>query len=145
MAETFVSQLEQDIKGPDFGSKQDVLRIWYNKEGDCVQFKTMPNVATKRKRIDGYLTLYVSIEDGKTIGFQLKDIRALIEEHGDAGIMDVQAGYTTEDKRLVSITATALILIALKKSTDFVNRISGYEDAIRTVPKEDSLEIPVAI
>lgn len=145
MEEKFITQLKQDLERVDFGSKQNDIQLWYNEEGDCIQFVTMQDVATIGKRIDEYLTLYVSMEDEKPIGFQLKDVHALIREHGIGGVVEVQAGYTPADKRLVSITATTLILIALNKRTDSKNRIYGYERALRTVPREaDTLKIPVA-
>lgn len=141
MEEKFIRQLKQDLEGSDFGSRQDDLQIWYNKEGDCFQFKTMQHVATMGKRIDEYLTLYISIEDGKPVGFQLKDINALIKEL-DIDLMAVQAGYVSGDKSLVSITA--LMLRALVKMPESVNRISGYTDAFRTMVKDvDNVKIPV--
>lgn len=142
MEEKFIKQLKQDLNGSDFGSKQDDLQIWYNKEGDCLQFKTIPNVATIGKRIDEYLTLYISIEDEKPIGFQLKDVRALIKDLG-VDLMAVQAGYVSGDKSLVSITA--LMLKALVKMPESINRFSGYANAFRTIVKDvDNVKIPVA-
>ncbi len=105
MEEDFIKQLEQDIAGIDFGSKQDDLQMWYNERGDCIQFKTM-NVPAIRERIDECLTLYFSIEDQKPIGFQLKDIKALANLL-DVDIM-VKADITSSDKSLISITALIL-------------------------------------
>ncbi|HCN19767.1 MAG: hypothetical protein A2060_03650 [Planctomycetes bacterium GWA2_50_13] len=144
MEETFITHLRQELQRSDYGSKHGDIQIWYNEAGDCIQFKTTDHIATRGKRIDEYLTLYVAIEDEKPIGFQLKDVHALIKEYGTAGMVEVEAGYISADKRLVSITATTLILIAFNKRTDSKNRIHGYERALRTVPRElDSLKIPV--
>lgn len=141
MEEKFIEQLKQDLKGADFGSKQDNLQLWYNKEGDCIQFKTMQHVPVARRRIDEYLTLYISIENKKPIGFQLKDIHALIAEHGN--LMTVQAGYTFTDKSVISITA--LILKAFVKMPESINRFSGYRDAFSTMARDvENLEIPIA-
>lgn len=142
MEEKFITQLKQDIEGKDFGSRQDDLQLWYNEEGDCIQFKTM-HVATIRKRIDEYLTLYISIEDNKPIGFQLKDIHALINEHKMDSII-VQADYSSSDKKLVSISM--LIFEAFVKMPRTINRTSGYAEAFRTIARDvDSVEIPTAV
>ncbi|MCP4987406.1 MAG: hypothetical protein GY928_15520 [Colwellia sp.] len=99
------------------------------------------HVATIGKRVDEYLTLYVSIEDQKPIGFQLKDIHALFNVY-DADLMKVQADYTSKDKRLVSI-ATLMLKAFSKAPSPTINRISGYSDAFRTMVKgTDSVEIP---
>ncbi|MFQ5964686.1 MAG: hypothetical protein ACE5KZ_10405 [Candidatus Scalinduaceae bacterium] len=141
MEKEFINQIMQDAKGSDFGSKQHDLQIWYNQEGDCIHFKTM-HVATIRKRIDEYLTLYLSIEDKKPIGFQLKDIHALFNVY-DMDLMAVQADYTSKDKRLVSITTLMLKAFA-KIPSPTINRFSGYSDAFRTIPKDaDKVEIPI--
>ncbi len=143
MEEKFIEQLKQGLEESDFGSKQNDIQLWYNQEGDCIHFKTM-HVATIGKRIDHYLTLYFSLEDKKPIGFQLKDIHALFNVH-DLELMAVKAGYTSRDKRLVSITTLMLKAFA-KTPSPTINRFSGYSDAFRTIPKEaDKVEIPVLV
>jgi hypothetical protein len=140
MEDAFIKQLKHDIEGSEFGSKQEELQIWYNQEGDCVQFKTM-HVATIAKRIDEYLTLYISIEDNKPIGFQLKDIHALANKY-DVDLTAVQADYTSRDKRLVSITT--LMFQAFVKIPKTTNRVSGYSEAFRTIARDAyNVEIPV--
>ncbi|MFQ5962769.1 MAG: hypothetical protein ACE5KZ_00615 [Candidatus Scalinduaceae bacterium] len=141
MEEKFIEQVTQGLKGSDFGSKQHEPQIWYNKEGDCIQFKTR-HVATIRKRIDEYLTLYATMEDEDPIGFQLKDIHALASVH-DIDLMAIQADYTSRDKKLVSISM--LIFKAFAKRPPSINRISGYTDAFRTMVKDgDNVKIPVS-
>jgi hypothetical protein len=139
MEEKFITQLKEDIEDKDFGSKQEDLQLWYNEEGDCIQFKTM-HVATIGERIDDFLTLYKSVEDNKPIGFQLKDIHALISKY-DIDLIAVQAGYTPSDKRLVSIST--LLFNAFTEMNDSINRRAGYSEAFRTIAREDSIEIPV--
>ncbi|MBS1258867.1 MAG: hypothetical protein MAG551_01931 [Candidatus Scalindua arabica] len=137
----FIKQLENDIKSPEFGSKPNDHLMWYNKEGDCIHFKTM-DVDIIGKRIDEFLTLYISIEEQKPIGFQLKDIHALTRLL-DADIM-VETDVTTSDKRLVSINM--LILKAFAKRPPNINRVSGYTDAVGVITKDEynSVEIPVS-
>lgn len=139
MEDDFIKQLKQDIESDDFGSKQNDIQLWYNGEGDCIQFLTIHD-GTIRKRIDEHLTLYLSIEDEKPVGFQLKDIHALINKH-DMDAMTVHADYAPSDKRLVSIAA--LIFKAFAKTPTSINRVSGYSEAFRTMAREDSVEIPV--
>lgn len=140
MEEEFIKQLEKDIKSPEFGSKRDDLLMWYNKEGDCIHFKTM-DVDIVGKRIDEFLTLYISIEEQKPVGFQLKDIHALTSAH-DIDLM-VQADVATKDKRLISINM--LIFKAFAKKPPNINRFSGYTDAIGVMAKDAyNVEIPVA-
>ncbi len=136
----FTKQLEKDIKSPEFGSKQDDHLMWYNKEGDCIHFKTM-DVDIIGKRIDEFLTLYISIEEQKPVGFQLKDIHALTSAH-DIDIM-VQADVTTKDKRLISINM--LILKAFAKKPANISRFSGYTDAVGVMTKDEYKEIPAAV
>ncbi|MCP4987906.1 MAG: hypothetical protein GY928_18195 [Colwellia sp.] len=134
----FTKQLEKDIKSSKFGSKRDDHLMWYNEEGDSIHFKTM-DVDIVGKRIDEFLTLYISIEEQKPVGFQLKDIRALTEAHNIN--LTVQAGATTTDKRLVSINMLMFKAFSIKPSSK--NRISGYAEALEAMTKDgDRVEIP---
>lgn len=139
MEDTFLKELNKDIQSDDFGSGQNDPVIWYNEEGDCLQFKTM-HVATIGKRIDEYLTLYLSAEDDKPIGFQLKDIHALYSKH-DADLMAVHADYTSKDRILISVSM--LMLKAFKKKAESINRLSGYSEAFSITRDVDKVEIPV--
>ncbi len=139
MEENFIKQLKQDIESNDFGSKQNDIQLWYNAEGDCIQFLTIHN-ETIRKRIDEHLTLYLSIKDEKPVGFQLKDIHALIDKY-DMDAMTVHADYASNDKRLASISA--LMFKAFTKMPTSINRRSGYSEAFSTIAREDSVEIPI--
>lgn len=141
MEETFLEELKRDIQSDDFGSGQDNPTIWYNEGGDCLQFKTM-HVATIGKRIDEYLTLYLSAEDNKPIGFQLKDIHALYNKH-DADLMAVHAGYTSKGRILISMSM--LMLKAFKKKKESINRLTGYSEAFSITRGVDKVEIPVPV
>jgi hypothetical protein len=137
MEEKFITRLKQNLKGSDFGSKQDDVHLWYNEEGDCIQFKTT-HVATIGKRVDEYLTLYISVENQKPIGFQLKDVQALLNAQ-NLDLMAVQVDYASLDKSLVSVSM--LIFEAYSKMPTTINRKFGYSEAIRTMVK-DKVEIP---
>ena len=139
MEETFLEELQRGIQSDDFGSEQDNPTIWYNEEGDCLQFKTM-HVATIGKRIDEYLTLYLSAEDNKPIGFQLKDIHALYNKH-DADLMAVHADYTSKGRILISMSM--LMLKAFKKKEESINRLTGYSEAFSITRGVDKVELPV--
>ncbi len=141
MEDTFLEELKRDIQSDDFGSGHDAPNIWYNEDGDCLQFKTT-HVATIGKRIDEYLTLYLSAENNEPIGFQLKDIHALYSKH-DADLMSVQADYTSEGKILISMSM--LMLKAFKKKKESINRLTGYSEAFSITRGVDRVEIPVAV
>ena len=131
----FIGQFGKDAK---LGSHKDQTHLWYNQDGDCIQFQTT-DVAIVADRIDEYLTIYRSAENNEPVGFQLKDIKALIKKYGLAGI-SVEA--TVRDNKLISVTA--LLLRAFGALTPSINRNEGYATAFRALPKEeDAIAVPV--
>ena len=126
----FLKKILSDSKSDRFGSQKDNHTIWYNEEGDCLQFQTS-NDAIIRDRIDEYLTLYRSAEDDSPIGFQIKDIKALIDKYSVGGIV-VKA--TVNDGKLISVTALLVNILADLGAT--IIRRQGYAEALRTFPRE---------
>ena len=125
-------------KSEKIGSCKSDLPIWYNEQGDCIQF-IADQVAEIADRIDDYLTIYRSAEDDKPIGFQLKDVKALIRKFGYKGI---QVEALVSQKNLVSVTA--LLLSAFCDMGPSISRREGYARAIQTLPREaDRIPIPV--
>ena len=137
--EDFLKELISKFgKGEKLGSRKDELHIWYNEDGDCVQFQS-DQVAIIRQRIDEYLTVYRSAESNEIIGFQLKDIKALINKY-ECDIFAVKAAV----KNKVLISITTLLLKAFSKQSPTINRLQGYDNAIKSVPKEnEEVAIPV--
>jgi len=114
-----------------FGSKKN--QIWYNKEGDCLQLQT-EQVAVVGERIDEFLTVYHSAENNDIIGFQLKDIKELVNRYGLTGIV-VNASV---DPDKLDISVYALLLRAFRSANLSVSREVAYSKVITTVPKESS-------
>ncbi len=136
--EKFLKRLEEDLKEKKFGSRKDNIQMWYNKDGDCVHFQKV-HVAIVRDRVDEYLTVYRSAENDEPIGFQLKDVNALIDRYELDGMV-IEA--TFKGDKLISVTR--LILKAFSKSNSTINRLSGYGDALKVLTKErDNVAIPV--
>ena len=136
--ENFLKELMSKFcNGEELGSHRNELHIRYNEDGDCVQFQT-DHVAIVRQRIDEYLTLYKSAESDKVIGFQLKDIKALVNKY-ECDSFTVKAAV--HNKLLMSITT--LLLKAFSKQHPTINRMRGYDGAIRAVPRDESVSIPI--
>jgi len=99
-----------------------VPRPWYNPEGDCIVFKSR-NVAVVAERVDGILTLYLSAEDGRPVGFQIKGVRHLLKELGCEGL-------TIESQARGNEVSVALILwAAYETGPATVSRRRGYAAA----------------
>lgn len=137
--EELLRKLAEAKKSKEFGCHRNQLQMWYNPDGDCIQFQT-EHVAVIGERIDDYLTIYRSAENNKPIGFQLKDVKALIDKYYFDGII-INAGV--KEGKLVSLTALLVRLIS--ESRPSIIRNEGYTEALeslRALP-EDSLAVPV--
>ena len=112
-------------------------KAWYNPYGDCIEFRSV-NEAVVGDRIDCWLTIYRSAQTNEPIGFQLKDVMALVKEFGVEG---VAVEYNIDDdKKLVSLTA--LFIIALLKEKDSIRRRSAYTETIKNLIKvEDEVSL----
>lgn len=124
---------EAGITGP-IGSHKNT--VWYNKEGDCLQFQA-EQVAVIGDRIDEFLTVYLSAENNDIIGFQLKDVKELIKKYGLAGLA-VDASVA-RDK--ISISVFTLLLRAFGLTSKTIKEEKAYSNVIHAVPKEKA-EIP---
>lgn len=117
------------------GENAHALQLWYNSYGDCIEYQT-EQVAIVADRIDNYLTIYRSAESNKAIGFQLKDIKALMKKCRS----DVHLEWTTKKKTLVSVSA--LLLAALEEELPLsIKKRSGYLEAIRNLAKNDEVAL----
>lgn len=141
--ENFLRELHEAAKSNEFGYQKDQMQIWYNPDGDCLQFQA-DHVAVIGDRIDDYLTIYRSAETNEPIGFQLKDVMALISKYYYDGIIvkaDVDKG------KLVCVTA--LLVRLLSESRPSIIRKEGYTEALeslRILPKEsDCFIMPRAL
>lgn len=110
-------------------------RPWYNTYGDCIEFQTVDE-AIVGDRIDDFLTIYRSAETDMAIGFQLKDIMALLEKFGCDGL---HLKVEVDNDKLVSLAA--LLLQAYEELPRTIKRRSGYSEAIRNLTKMESDEV----
>ena len=139
MEEDFLKEWSKDFGGDEkLGSHKDNVGMWYNKDGDCIQFQTK-QVAVVADRVDEYLTIYRSAEDNQAIGFQLKDVKRLINKYGLEGIA---VSASVKDKLLVSVIA--LLLRAFRVTGQSITREEGYGNAIRSARTvDDRLQVTV--
>ena len=114
------SELGKDAK---LGSQKDDIRPWYNSHGDCIEFQTRQE-AFVADRIDEYLTIYRSIESKEPIGFQIKDVKALVSMYG-ADSLSVKA--EVKGTRLISVRT--LLFAAYESSPGTIARRQGYASA----------------
>ena len=100
---------------------------WYNPDGDCIVHK-IANEAVIADRIDELLTLYLSANDRRVIGYQIKGVLALIRKFGWDG-MAVECTASGDEVRCVSVAA--LLLAAFGEGPNTVGRRSAYARSVR--------------
>lgn len=125
---TLTAYLERhDAAQPD----QSPMRPWYNQYGDCIEYQA-ESVAVVADRIDGYLTIYRAADTNNAIGFQLKDVKKLMDKY--QAIFGVV--FRTQDSKLISVTS--LLLTALQiEPVQNMKKLSGYEQALKNFSTED--------
>src|SRR6266545_2635137 len=79
---------------------------WYNPEGDCIIYQTTDE-ALVADRIDQSLTIYRSVENGKAIGYQIKDVAAIVSRFGLGGIA---VEWSENKDELTSVSIYSLLL-----------------------------------
>ncbi|HEV58000.1 MAG TPA: hypothetical protein ENN87_11000 [Phycisphaerales bacterium] len=99
---------------------------WYNPHGDCIIYQTADE-AVVRERVDEFLTVYHSALDNRVIGYQIKDVTAIIKKFGLVGLA-VQSEQN--GTRITSISASALLLAAYEDGLPSLRRREAYAEAI---------------
>ncbi|MBN2271676.1 MAG: hypothetical protein JXN61_13740 [Sedimentisphaerales bacterium] len=108
------------------GEQEFTARPWYNPDGDCIIYQTADE-AVVRDRVDAILTMYRSAIDNRPIGFQIKDVRAIIEKFGlDALIVESES----KGDSIRSVCLTALLLAAYDEGPKSLERRQAYASAI---------------
>lgn len=119
--------------GKPAADKANALQLWYNSDGDCIEYQT-EQVAVVADRIGAYLTIYRSAETDKAIGFQLKDVNALMKQYDS----HFHVAWQTKGKTLVSVSA--LLMAAMEAEFPFtIKKRSGFLDAIRNLSRTDEV------
>ena len=111
---------------------------WYNPFGDCIVFQTK-NEAIVGDRVDHKLTLYRSAIDNAVIGYQIKDVRAILSRLG-ANTVAVASEINGESGSVRSISVVALLLAAYEVEPCTIRRRSGYAQAITRSDEEIPLD-----
>lgn len=123
----FVHKIDPSAK---LGSHKDAREPWYNQNGDCIEFQTI-NEAIIADRIDEFLTIYRSAKNEEPIGFQLKDVLALVKKYG---VDSLAIEAKVKSGRLMSVTT--LLLSAYESLPQTINRRLSYSSALNAIPKE---------
>jgi len=133
MEERTLTDFLETQKTPD--PDRSVPRPWYNRFGDCIDYQT-EQVAVVADRIDHHLTIYRSVETNAAIGFQLKDVTALMEKYkSQFGVM-----FSTRDNTLISVTSLLLTAFQIDSPTTMKKR-TGYEQALKNFSSEDEISL----
>lgn len=115
---------------------------WYNPHGDCIVYQAADE-AVVAERVDEFLTIFRSAIDNRPIGFQIKDVMALLQEYGK-DTLRVEA--EVEDGTLISVKA--LCLAAYERTRKSIHRRKAYAslplpepdmDAVRVEPPADEV------
>lgn len=95
---------------------------WYNPYGDCIVFQ-IADEAFVAERVDELLTVYDSVIDGRTIGFQIKGVRAILKKFGYDGL---SVTSETGAGGVKSISIAALLLAAYEEGPRTLGRRKAY-------------------
>lgn len=101
--------------------------LWYNSFGDCIEFQTKDE-AIVADRIDPFLTIYRSADDSTAIGFQLKDVKALMKKH-DCNISLI--GAQVLNKELMSVAH--ILIKAYEQKPLTIRKQEGYQEALENL------------
>lgn len=112
-----------------------VAMPWYNSHGDCIVYQTADE-AVIAERIDEFLTIYRSAVDNRPIGFQLKEVLALISAYGIDGL---SVESEVQGDQLVSVKA--LLLAAYERLPVSIHRRKGYAMARLPEFEQDAIAI----
>ncbi|HPO14992.1 MAG TPA: hypothetical protein PLI09_16235 [Candidatus Hydrogenedentes bacterium] len=110
---------------------------WYNPNGDCIMYQTA-NEAVVAERIDEFLTIYRSAIDNRPIGFELKEVMALIQSFG-YDTLSVHAEL--QGDKLISVRA--LYLAAYERTQKSIKGRHAYASAPLPEPEKDIVKVPV--
>jgi hypothetical protein len=109
---------------------------WYNGEGDCIIYQ-IADEAFVARRIDELLTIYNSVVDNKTIGFQIKGVHAIIKK---IGLDALSVMSENEAHQIKSISITALLLLAYEGGPRTINRRRGYASAFDCPSEQPTID-----
>lgn len=114
------------LDGTMEGSPTFRAEPWYNPDGDCLIYQ-IADEAFVAERVDDLLTVYRSMFNRRTIGFQIKGVRAILNKFGYDGL----AVRSEEDAGSVkAISIMALLLAAYEDGPHTLGRRKAYASAM---------------
>ena len=145
MEKHFLDDFVHELNNSSTEESEEVIGVpWYNREGDCIVFRNAPG-AFIADRVDEILTLYLSAEERHPIGFQIKDVMALVRKYGYDGLM-VRAEVEDSDESWVqTISIHALILAAYEQSPRTIRSRQNYASVLPLLPKPEYDKVSVRI
>lgn len=118
---------------------QDTPRSpWYNAHGDCITFQCADE-AVVADRIDDILTIYRSALDSRPIGFQLKDVKALMRKSDWAGVV---VNCKQDGHEVQEVSLSALLLTAYEALRPSISRRRAYAMAVDLPGRRPGLRLP---
>ena len=109
-------------------------RPWYNKTGDCIEYQT-EQVAIVADRIDDYLTIYRSAEDDSAVGFQLKDVSALMRQYR-ANVFGVK--WQEQNQKVISVSSLLLTALETTVRPWTMGTRHGYDEVMRSLSSDSA-------
>ncbi|MBM3878998.1 MAG: hypothetical protein FJ387_04665 [Verrucomicrobia bacterium] len=108
------------------GTERESPKPWYNPDGDCIVYQ-FGDEAIVADRVDEILTIYRSVETGKSIGYQIKGVCALGRKFGrDTLIVNCRQ----DREELKEISLCWLLLAAYEDGPKTIGRRQAYSDAL---------------
>jgi hypothetical protein len=100
---------------------------WYNPHGDCIVYQ-IADEALVGERIDEVLTIYRSAIDNRPIGYQIKDVLAIIRRFGWDGLACMSE---TSGDEVTCVSVAALLLAAYEDGPKTTNRRTAYASVLK--------------
>lgn len=120
------------LEGQFEGEQRFRSEPWYNAHGDCIVYQTADE-GLVADRIDEILTIYRSAIDNRPIGYQIKDVIALIRRFGWDGLACVSEASGDE---VTSVSVAALLLAAYEGGPKTTSRRQAYASAMEYAPEK---------
>ena len=112
-----------------------VARPRYNRDGDCLVYQTVDEMIVA-DRIDALLTIYRSAIDDRAIGFQLKDVLALVRKfEAEHGPLTTPTNEEVDGEVIrTEISMTFLLLAAYEHLPVTILRREAYAKTFENLP-----------
>jgi hypothetical protein len=110
---------------------------WYNPHGDCIIYQTSDE-AIVAERVDDVLTIYRSAITGKSIGCQIKGVKAIMHLFG-LGAVALRCKQSGQE--ITEISLFMFLLAAYEKGPPTIRRRTAYADAFSSSGRDSPVRI----